>query len=553
MSSDIPAAGRASALASGAEPGNAIWALGLQRKWWVLAVSMPSVILAEAAFTVFLLRSTQVQQGIDTDAFGYQWATLPYIVCLVVCALMSPRFVRTFGSQRTFLASACVIGAVCLLASAATSLQAMVFARTFMGAKAVLLAVALSQLWLAFPARKGIAMGAYTAAMFGGLFAGAALGGFLEFHTSWRSSYAVAGLAFFFCAGAGHWALIHDRPAQPPPLVLNVMEALFLAGSLGAVLFLLLRGQHYGWLDSNLVFFLFVLATVMFLSFLWKAATAREPLVNLRLANFRTLSLTLVVIGVFSANVIGQMLTLPAYLALRGYPSVVEAWIILAPALALGLACTAAAFVYGRMQTIAVLWGGLVISMLGSLWFLDADLYTSKQTIAAMLCFWGVGVGLALPTAVRLTFAGQDQAAVQQLAGVKVALRFGATILGAFAASLLIQRGADISSDLLRQKVTEGNVAYEITMNRIQRHAISRGSHPAIAAEQAGSIVGQWVSRNAQISGHLAARRYFVGLAIGALLIALFIPLRSETSIFAGDRLGFDSEDRRAFPRAATP
>lgn len=551
MSSDTPpASAPASAVASAVEHGNAVWALGLQRKWWVLAVAMPSVILAEAALTVLILQSTQVQQGIDTDRFGYQWATLPYMVCMVVCALVSSRFVRTFGSQRTFLAAACITGAACLIASAALSLPVMVFARTLMAAKAALLAVALSQLWLAFPLRKGIAMGAYTAATFGGLFAGAALGGFLEFHSSWRSSYAAAGLGFLFLAGAGHWVLIRDRPGEPPPLTLNAVEALLLACFLGSALFLLLRGQHAGWLDSNLVAFLFLFGAVAFLLFVWTAATSREPLVSLSLKAFPTLALTLAVISLSSATIIGQMLTLPAYLGLRGYPSAVEGRIILAPALALGGACTAAAFVYGRVRTVAVLWAGLLISLLGSWWFLYADLYTSRETIVAMLCVWAVGVGLALPTAVRLTFAGQDQAAVQRLAGVKIGLRFGATVLGAFAAALIIQRAADTTGDLLRQRVTQDNVAYRPTLARIEQHAISRGSDPAIVAEQAGSVVGQWIARNAQMGGHRAARRYFVVLAMIALLVALCIRLRPEASLFAGDRQAFDDDGETGPPQA---
>lgn len=547
----LPASAATGITAAPVEHGNTAWALGLQRKWWVLAIAMPSVVLAEAAFTVLILQSTQVQQSIDSDTLAYQWATLPYMVCMVMCALVSSRFVRTFGSQRTFLVAACITGAACLLASAAMSLPFMVFARTLMAAKAILLAVALSQLWLAFPQRKGIATGAYTAAMFSGLFAGAALGGFLEFHASWRGSYLVAGLGFLCFAAAGHWALIRDRPDRPPPLTLNSLEALLLAASLGTALFLLMRGQYSGWLDSNLIAFMFPFAAVTFALFIWLAATSPDPLVSLQLARFPTLALTLTVIGLFSATVIGQILTLPLYLGMRGYPSVVEGWILLAPALAIGGASTAAAFVYGRVLTVILLWLGLVISVLGSLWFMDADLYTSKQTIVVMLSVWGMGVGLVLPTAMRLTFAGQDTAAVQRLAGVKVALRFGATIVGAFAAALIIQRAADTSQDDLRQRVTQNNVAYRPTIARIQDYAIARGSGPASASAQAGSMVGAWIARNAQMSGHRAARRYFVVLAVAALIVALFIRLRSEATIFAGDLDATDAA--RAAPSEARP
>ncbi|MCU0974596.1 MAG: hypothetical protein MUF80_11690 [Burkholderiales bacterium] len=58
--------------------GDEIAWLGVRRKWWVLAVAAPSVALAEFAFTGLLFSNTQVLQGIDTDTYGYQWATGPY-------------------------------------------------------------------------------------------------------------------------------------------------------------------------------------------------------------------------------------------------------------------------------------------------------------------------------------------------------------------------------------------------------------------------------------------------------------------------------------------
>jgi hypothetical protein len=87
----------------------------------------------------------------------------------------------------------------------------------------------------------------------------------------------------------------------------------------------------------------------------------------------------------------------------------------------------------------------------------------------------------------------------------------------------------------LRQKVTEDNTAYRQVITRVQQHVITRGSHPAIAAEQAGTVVGNWVAYNAQMTGHRAGRRYLLMLTAVALFIAFFIRFRPETSILAND------------------
>src|SRR5215831_8305371 len=166
---DVRVAPAASQVATVA-PGDEMAWLGMRRKWAVLAVAVPSVMLAEMAFTVLLFSNVFVLQGIDADVYAYQWATGPYIVLMVVGALLSVRFAQTFGSQRTYLAGALLAGAGCLVAAGAHSLVVMVIGRLLMSGKVMVLCVTLSQMWLAFPRRKGLAMGVYSAAMYGGLF-----------------------------------------------------------------------------------------------------------------------------------------------------------------------------------------------------------------------------------------------------------------------------------------------------------------------------------------------------------------------------------------------
>ena len=531
---EVPAAPTGSPSAAVAA-GNEIAWLGLQRKWWVLAVATPSVALAEIAFSGLLFSNTQLLQGIDTDTYAYQWATGPYVVLLVIWALLSVRLASTYGSQRTFLAGALMAGAGCLVASCAASLSMMVVGRLLMSAKGLVLSVALSQMWLAFPRRKGFSMGVFNAATYGGLFIGAAVGGFLEFQTSWRAIYGVAGLLFLLLALAGERALIRDRPAQPPPLRLNGLECALLGLALGAAVFLVFRGRYFGWLDSNLVAVAIILGVAAFAGFIWVALTSNDPLVNLRLGNFPTLTLTLPVIAIFGGVAIGTLNTLPSYLNLRGYPSVVEGWIVFIPGVVILLSCLASGFVYGRKWTVIALWTGLGVNLVGGLWYFHADLYTPKATIVAMLSVWAAGAGLVLPTALRLTFSGQNPVAIRQLAGVKVALRFAATVIGSFAALLFIQRGTDIGQDLLRQNVTRNSPAYAQVVERVEQHVAARGSSPPIAAEQAASIVANWVSYNAQMTGQRAGRRYLLALTLAAFVLALFIRLRPEGSILADD------------------
>jgi hypothetical protein len=72
-------------------------------------------------------------------------------------------------------------------------------------------------------------------------------------------------------------------------------------------------------------------------------------------------------------------------------------------------------------------------------------------------------------------------------------------------------------------------------MARVQQHIAARGSPPPIAAAQAGSIVGEWVTHNARMTGQRAGRRYLLALTGVAFVLALFIRLRPETSVLGDD------------------
>jgi hypothetical protein len=217
------------------------------------------------------------------------------------------------------------------------------------------------------------------------------------------------------------------------------------------------------------------------------------------------------------------------------------------------VSCLASGFLYGRETTVVTLWIGLALNLAGGLWFLHADLYTSKVTVTAMLCVWAAGAGVVFPTALRLTLSGQNAQAVRQLAGVKVALRFSAAVLLSFAVLVVVQRGTDQSQDLLRQRVDRNNPAYPQVLERVQQHLTARGSPPAIAAEQAASVVGGWVAENAQASGQRAGRRFLLFATALVLLIALFIPMRPEETLLADDARDFAwGWTDRARPRSIT-
>jgi len=518
-----------------ANPGDLPGPFGIARKWWVAAIGMAGVSLIELAFTILFFAGPEVLNGIDTDRYGYQWATGPYLVMLLLGVVLAPRVQRQFGSLLPFVAGMASLGVGCLIASAAHSLPQMMLARTFMAAKGLPLALALAQMWAVFPRHRGLAMGFYTASMYGSVAAGAALGGFVAVSPTWRVAYLVSGTGSLAVALAALAVFVPDRPQTPPREGWDLPGAALLAVALAAVMMLLMRGQYLGWWISDGVCLATGIAILSAGLFVWRELTCAAPLVNLRFLSFRTLTLTLLCIGLFGASFMSLLNSMPAYLTLRGYQSATVAWVSAPGALVLISTLLISGAISDRVHTLRTMQGGLLVTLFSLFMFLQLDLYTSKEWIAGALCLYSVGAGMVLPTALRLLFEGQTPEAVQQLASVKVAARFLAIIVGFLIASIILVRGTDWNQDQLRQKITRNRPAVEQVEKRLARHARDGGSAPEVASNQANALIASWIAINARVLAFRGVMQYVLLLSGLGFVVSLFIARGAEADILAGE------------------
>jgi len=516
-------------------PGNLPGPFGIARKWWVAGIGMAGVSLTELSFTILLFAGPEVLNGIDTDRYGYQWAVGPYLIMLVLGVVLAPRIQRQFGSLLPFVVGMASLGVGCLIASAANSLPQMILARVFMAAKGLPLALALAQMWAVFPRHRGLAMGFYTASMYGSVAVGGALGGFVAVSPAWRVAYLIAGAGSFGVALAALAVFVPDRPQNPAKEPWDLPGAALMAVTLAAVVMLLMRGQYLGWWISQDVWLAAGVAILSAGLFVWRELTCAAPLVNLRFLSFRTLTLTLLCLGLFGGSFMGLINSMPGYLTLRGYQTVTVGWVAVPGALVLIATLVISGAISDRVHTLRTMQGGLLIATLSLFMLLQLDLYTSKEWIAGVVCLYSVGAGMVLPTGLRLLFEGQAPEAVQQLASVKVAIRFFAIVVGFLASSIILVRGTDWNQDQLRQKITRGRPAVEQVERQLARYAREGGSAPEVASNQASALIGSWIAINAQMLGFRGVIRYLLVLSGLGFVVSLFITRGVEADILAGE------------------
>lgn len=529
-------AARQDAEAPGLDPGNQPWLLGIARKWWVAGVAVIGCALTEMAFSGVLFGTPALVQALGTDVYRYGWALLPYLVLLIVIAIFATRLQMQFGARVLFVLGMLLLGTGALVAAGATSLEQLIVARVIMSGKGLALAVALTQLWLVFPRRKGLALALYGCALYGGMALGVGAGAFVAYNPTWRVAYLVCGGGGLLVAWAAWRAMIPDRPATPPRMGWDVTGLVLLIICLAAGTMLSLWGQYYGWLSSPLMLVAIGVTVVSAALFVWRESVARDPLVSLGFTPFKTLVLTLGVLGLFGAMLVGLLETLPGFFMLRGYQGADVGWILLPCGIVFCLMVILGGSFTTRRWTVQVLRTGLLLSTIALvLLVLHLDLYASRAWFRWVLILWAAGAGLVLPTALVLTFAGQSPEWVQRLASIKVALRFLALIFGSNAVAVIAARGTQANFDLLRQEIDRGRPVVWQVERRLQVHATGLGAHPAEAAAQSKMIVARWVRANADWLGYRDGLIYLVLLNGGALAFALCLSSKPEATILDSD------------------
>jgi DHA2 family multidrug resistance protein len=104
-----------------------------------------------------------------------------------------------------------------------------------------------------------------------------------------------------------------------------------LAVGIGALQFVLDKGQQEDWFSSNMIVWLTVIAVVMLLVFIIHELTTATPILNLRVFKERTYSAGIFLMTTLGFVLYGGLVLLPLFLqAVLGYPSV-QAGIAVAP------------------------------------------------------------------------------------------------------------------------------------------------------------------------------------------------------------------------------
>ncbi|MBV8579326.1 MAG: MFS transporter [Candidatus Eremiobacteraeota bacterium] len=379
------------------------------RRWTALVVLCMGVLMVVVDQTIVNVALPAIQRDLGFTQSGLAWVVNAYLIAYGGLLLLAGRLGDLLGRKRVFVAGLILFTLASILCGLSENRTLLVVARFVQGlAGAGSGSVILGMIVTMFPdpREQGRAIGIFSFVAATGGSIGLLAGGILTQTLSWHWIFLVnvpIGILTVLAA----LRLVDDEPGLGIDRGADVAGAALVTSSLMLGIYTIVETDQYGWLSAHTLG-LGALALVLFGAFLARQATAREPLVPLRVFRGRTLvganlTAAFMVVGFFSFFFLGTLYlqrvlqydALQIGLAILPVPTVIGA-----------LSLRASAQLNIRFGARNVLLTGLGLSLFGLVWLARAPVGgTYLVDILPSMLLLGFGAGIAFPALMTLAMA----------------------------------------------------------------------------------------------------------------------------------------------------
>ncbi|MGP3921348.1 MFS transporter [Nonomuraea sp. 10N515B] len=412
-------------------------------RWLALTVLSAAMLMTILDGSIVTVAMPTIQRDLGFSPAGLSWTVNAYLIAFGGLLLLAGRLGDLIGRRIMFLVGNAVFTAASVLAAAATGPGMLIAARFLQGvgsamASAVMLGILVTLFTGVKERAKAIGVFSFTGAA--GASIGQVLGGVLTDLLSWHWIFFInlpIGLATIALA-------IRVLPGDPGAGLAagaDVLGAVLVTGGLMLGIYTVVKVEQYGWLAAHTLG-LGGVSLALLAAFVWRQASAKAPLMPLRIFRSRNVSgANLVQILTLSAMFAFQILVALYMQKVLGYGALETGLAMLPAALAIG---GVSLFVSARLNTRfgerAVLLAGLVL-LLGAMGWLAripvrADYLTDLLPVMLLIA----GGGLVLPALTALGMSGAKADDAGLASGLfnttqQIGMAFGVAVLSTLAAT----------------------------------------------------------------------------------------------------------------------
>ncbi|MEU3917399.1 MFS transporter [Streptomyces sp. NPDC029004] len=403
---------------------------------WALVITSVAGFMAALDNLVVTTALPSIRKDLGGALEDLEWTVSAYTLTFAVLLMFGAALGDRFGRRRLFIAGLAVFTGASAAAALAPGIDALIAARAVQGVgAAIMMPLTLTLLTAAVPvARRGAALGIFSAVTGLAVASGPLIGGSLTEHISWQWIFWLnvpIGLALL------PLARLRLDESYAPNARLDIPGTLLVSGGLFGIVYALVNGQADGWSSTPILAGL-ILGTLLLAAFVRHGLTSKNPMLPMRLFRNRaffginTASL-LMFLGMF-----GSIFLLSQFMqGVAGY-SPTEAGLRMLPWTGMPLiVAPIAGYLSDKIGGRPVVATGLALQALGLALFalvLEPGVSYSVQLPALILS--GIGMALYFAPAASVVMSSVRPAEQGVASGANNALRevggaLGIAVLGA--------------------------------------------------------------------------------------------------------------------------
>jgi MFS transporter, DHA2 family, multidrug resistance protein len=480
----------------------------------VLAASMQVI---DSSIVNVALPDMMGTLGANLDEIA--WVSTGYILASVIVIPLTGFLGDLLGRKRYFVGSIILFTASSLFCGASHSLGMLILWRLVQGiGGGALMSVSQAVLFESFPPDEaGMAMALFGLGVMVGPTIGPTLGGYLVDNAGWPWIFYI-NVPVGMIAAAMIAGYVHDPEHQRKPPVVDYQGIALLAVSVGAIQYVLERGQRDDWFDSRRIIVLTVIGAVGAVALMWRELTTDHPAIEFSVLRHRQMWVGTLLGVVMGVGLYAMSFTLPVFLQGDLHMTAEQTGILLLPG---ALATAVSMAVVGRITN---RFDARVLIAVGALLFAAAawklSLITSDS--GARDFFWplilrGVGLGMMFVPLTTITLAELSSHELSQGAGLYNFFRQLGGSFGIAAIATLIARYTAQFRSVLGEHLGVNDPAALARVDALTRGMIAQGADRWTAHQQALSLIDRELFAQASV----IAYSHIYALSAGLMLLLL--------------------------------
>jgi DHA2 family multidrug resistance protein len=501
-------------------------AASFAHKWPIAAGVILAAVMELIDSSIVNVAFSQMSGNLGATIDEITWVAVGYILAAVIVLPMTGWLAARFGRKHYFLASVALFTVASILCGVATSLESLVVWRIIQGlGGGALIATSQAILYESFPPHeKALASALFGIGMMVGPALGPTLGGIIVERYTWPWIFLVN--VPFGAIAFGLIAVYYraDPPRRTDIGRLDVTGFALLAVGIGALQFVLERGEHYDWFESHLIVALAITATLALAGMIYWELRVSAPVLDLRVFRHRSLTAATLSATAVGMALYGSVFALPLYMqSLLRYTAETAGWVLLPSAIASAVSMLGAARLMKVVSARTLVGVGTVI--LATSMFMNGSLTTisGREDMFLPVVLRGLGFGLIFVPITTLAFAGLSARELPHAAALfNLSRQLGGSIGIALVATKLITATATHRADLV-ERVTADDPITRAQLSGMTAQLRLTSPDDFTAARRALALLDRRVEGQAQMLAYRDAFAFLGIVVVGSLPLVLLL------------------------------